>query len=102
MSNHPTSFADWQSYPSTLDPIHVSWLKNSKKSKTAFAVADIEGVEIPHKRFLTGVLLFSKKIAEYSPEQNVGLLLPSSGGGAIASMAILALGKTIVNLNFTA
>ena len=102
MSNHPASFAEWQNYPSTLDPIHLSWLKNAKKSKTAFAVADIEGVEIPHKRFLTGVLLFSKKIAEYSPEQNVGLLLPSSGGGAIASMAILALGKTIVNLNFTA
>ena len=102
MSNHPTSFAEWQSYPSTIDPIHVSWLKNAKKSKTAFAVADIEGVEISPKRFLTGVLLFSKKIEKYSPEQNVGLLLPSSGGGAIASMAILALGKTIVNLNFTA
>ena len=102
MSNHPTSFAEWQNYPSTLDPIHVSWLKNAKKSKTAFAVADIEGVEITHKKFLTGVLLFSKKIAKYSPEQNVGLLLPSSGGGAIASIAILLLGKTIVNLNFTA
>lgn len=62
MSNHPSSFAEWQDYPSTLDPIHVSWLKNAKKSKTAFAVADIEGVEIPHKRFLTGVLLFSKKL----------------------------------------
>ena len=102
MSNHPTSFADWQDYPSTLNPIHVSWLKNAKKAKTAFAVADIEGVEISHKRFITGVLLFSKKIAKYSPEQNVGLLLPSSGGGAIASIAILSLGKTIVNLNFTA
>jgi len=102
MSNHPTSFADWQNYPSSLDPIHVSWLKNAKKSKTAFAVADIEGVEISHKRFLTGVLLFSRKIAQYSPEKNVGLLLPSSGGGAIASIAILSLGKTIVNLNFTA
>ena len=102
MSDHPNSFAEWQNYPSNMDPIHVSWLKNAKKSKTAFAVADIEGVEISHKRFLTGVLLFSKKIAKYSPEQNVGLLLPSSGGGAIASMAILALGKTIVNLNFTA
>jgi acyl-[acyl-carrier-protein]-phospholipid O-acyltransferase / long-chain-fatty-acid--[acyl-carrier-protein] ligase len=102
MSNHPTSFADWQKYPSTLDPIHVAWLKNSKKSKTSFAVADIEGVEISHAKFLTGVLLFSKKIEAYSPEQNVGLLLPSSGGGAIASMAILSLGKTIVNLNFTA
>ena len=41
MSIHPTSFADWQQYPSTLDPIHLSWLKNAKKSKTAFAVADI-------------------------------------------------------------
>ena len=102
MSNHPTTFADWQNYPSTLDPIHVAWLKSAKKSKTAFAVADIEGVEISHKRFLTGVLLFSKKIEAYSQEQNVGLLLPSSGGGAIASMAILSLGKTIVNLNFTA
>ena len=102
MSLHPTSFADWQHYPSTLDPIHIAWLKNAKKSKTAFAVADIEGVEISHKKFLTGVLLFSRKIEVYSPEQNVGLLLPSSGGGAIASMAILSLGKTIVNLNFTA
>ena len=102
MSNYPTSFEEWQDFPSTLDPIHVSYLKNAKKSKTAFAVADIEGVEISHHRFLTGVLLFSKKIAKYSPEQNVGLLLPSSGGGAIASMAILCLGKTIVNLNFTA
>jgi len=98
----PTSFADWQSYTTTLDPIHVAWLKQAKKSKTAFAVADIEGIEISHKKFLTGVLLFSKKIETYSPEQNVGLLLPSSGGGAIASMAILSLGKTLVNLNFTA
>jgi acyl-[acyl-carrier-protein]-phospholipid O-acyltransferase / long-chain-fatty-acid--[acyl-carrier-protein] ligase len=102
MSTHPASFADWQVYPSKLDPIHVAWLKNAKKSKTAFAVADIEGVEISHKKFLTGVLLFSKKIEVYSPEQNVGLLLPSSGGGAIASIAILSLGKTLVNLNFTA
>ena len=102
MSNPPNTFKEWQDYPATLDPVHVAWLKNAKKTKTAFAVADIEGVEISHKRFLTGVLLFSKKIAAYSPEQNVGLLLPSSGGGAIASMAILALGKTIVNLNFTA
>ena len=63
MSTHPNSFAEWQNYPSTLDPIHVSWLKNAKKSKTPFAVADIEGVEISHKKFLTGVLLFSKKIS---------------------------------------
>ena len=62
MSIHPTSFEDWQSYPAKLDPIHVAWLKQAKKSKTAFALADIEGIEISHKKFLTGVLLFAKKI----------------------------------------
>jgi len=33
---HPTSFKDWQSYPSSPDPIHVAWLKQAKKSETAF------------------------------------------------------------------
>jgi len=85
MSNHLTSFADWQKYPSPLDPIHLAWLKNTKKSTTSFAVANIEGVEISHKKFLTVVLLFLKKIEAYSPEQNVELLLPSSGGGALVN-----------------
>ena len=102
MTTVTKSFSEWQSYAQTLDPVHVSWLKQAKTSKTKFAVADIVGVEIPHDRFLTGVLLFSKKIKAISPEQNIGLLLPSSAGGAIATMAVLALGKTIVNLNFTA
>ena len=84
MVYHPTSFKDWQKYLSNLDPIHVAWLKQAKKSKTAFSVADIKRAEISHKKFLTGVLLFSKKIESYSLKQNIGLLLPSSGGGAIA------------------
>ena len=62
MSSAPTSFAEWQTYPLTLDLIHVAWLKQAKQAKTAFAVADIEGIEISHKRFLTGVLLFAKKL----------------------------------------
>jgi len=62
MITHPTSFKDWQSYPSTPDPIHVAWLKQAKKSKTAFAVASIEGVEISHKKFLTGALLSTAEI----------------------------------------
>jgi len=70
MTIHHTSFGDWQNYPSTLDPIHVVWLKQDKKSKTAFAVANIEIIEISYKRFLTRVLLFSKKIQSYSLEQN--------------------------------
>ena len=36
MVYHPTSFKDWQKYLSNLDPIHVAWLKQAKKSKTDF------------------------------------------------------------------
>ena len=37
MSHPPSSFAGLQSYPATLDAIHVAWLKQAKKSKTAFS-----------------------------------------------------------------
>ena len=35
MPNLPNSFAEWQDYPLTLDPIHITWLKNAKKSNIA-------------------------------------------------------------------
>ena len=37
MSNLTSSFAGLQSYPATLNPIHLAWLKQAKKSKTAFS-----------------------------------------------------------------
>ena len=37
MSDPPSSFAGLQSYPATLHPIHLAWLKQAKKSKTAFS-----------------------------------------------------------------
>ena len=37
MSNPPSSFAGLQIYPAMLDPIHVAWLKQAKKSKAAFS-----------------------------------------------------------------
>ena len=37
MSNPPSSFTGLQSYPATIDAIHVTWLKQAKKSKTAFS-----------------------------------------------------------------
>jgi len=39
MVYHPTSFKDWQKYLSNLDPIHVAWLKQAKKSKTDFGTS---------------------------------------------------------------
>ena len=36
MNIHLTSFEVWQSDPSNLDPIHIAWLKQAKKSKMDF------------------------------------------------------------------
>ena len=36
MHSHLTSFEGWQSDLSPLDPIHVAWLKQAKKSKMDF------------------------------------------------------------------
>jgi len=40
MTTHSTSFEEWQSYPSSLDPIQIVWLKKAKKSKTDFSVTE--------------------------------------------------------------
>ncbi len=96
------SFASWQSYVRTLDTIPLAWLKTAKRMSFQMAATDIQGEPLSHHKFITAVLRFSRLIAKKSPEKNIGILVPSSVGGAITNMAVLALGKTVVNLNFTA
>ncbi len=96
------SFTSWQSYVKTLDSIPVSWLKTAKRMSFHMAATDILGDPISHHKFITAVFSFAGLIKKKSPEQNIGLLVPASVGGAITNMAVLTLGKTVVNLNFTA
>lgn len=96
------SFTSWQAYSKTLDTIPVSWLKTAKRMSFQMAATDIIGEPLSHHKFITAVFAFSGLIAKKSPEQNIGLLVPASVGGAITNMAVLTLGKTAVNLNFTA
>ena len=96
------SFTSWQDYVKTLDTIPVAWLKTAKRMSFQMAATDIIGEPLSHHKFITAVIRFSKLIAKKSPEQNIGILVPSSVGGAITNMAVLSLGKTVVNLNFTA
>ena len=42
------------------------------------------------------------EIEKRSPEQNIGLLLPTSSAGMFTNMSVMLLGKTVVNLNYTA
>jgi acyl-[acyl-carrier-protein]-phospholipid O-acyltransferase/long-chain-fatty-acid--[acyl-carrier-protein] ligase len=96
------SFASWDAYSHMIDPIPLNWLRSAKRRGVRIAASDVIGEPMGNHRFITAVFRFAAEIKKLSPEQNIGLLLPTSAGSAIANMAVLSLGKTIVNLNFTA
>ncbi len=96
------SFSSWESYSKTLDPLPLNWLRSAKRRGFRLAASDVTGEPLSNNRFITGVLLFAGLIKKHSPEQNIGLLLPTSVASCITNMAVLSLGKTVVNLNYTA
>ncbi len=96
------SIDSWQEYSSKLPTIAEAWLENLSDNANKLAVADSTGVELSKARFATAVFLFNKKLKPLlKGEQNIGLILPTTAAGAIANMASLTLGKTIVNLNYS-
>ena len=66
-------------------------------------MADSSGRSLPFGRALVASLLLSRQIRARAPrETNIGVLLPSSVGGALANVRASFAGKAAVNLNFTA
>ncbi|MFO7871364.1 MAG: acyl-[ACP]--phospholipid O-acyltransferase [Kiritimatiellia bacterium] len=66
------------------------------------ALADTTGKKLNFGQTLTGAIALSRRIHAMSPgQENVGVLLPASVGGALTNIAVTLLGKTPVNLNFT-
>jgi len=93
----------WEQYTRTLDPIPLAWMRTARRRGGNLCLADVQGVtELSGYKTLTAVIAFSRLIAQRSPEQNIGLLLPTSSAGLITNMAALLRGKTLVNLNYTA
>ncbi|WP_086929610.1 acyl-[ACP]--phospholipid O-acyltransferase [Agarilytica rhodophyticola] len=96
------SISSWQSHANTLPTLAHAWIETSKRQGSEMAIADTTSEPLSALRALTAAIAFSKRIKNISPEQNIGLLVPTSAGGMLANMATLLLGKTIVNLNYTA
>ncbi len=93
----------WEHHTQTLDPIPLAWLRTARRRGAAFCLADAgAGASLSGYKLLTAVLAFSRLIRKRSPEQNIGLLLPTSSAGLITNLATLLLGKTVINLNYTA
>ncbi|MDR1285199.1 MAG: acyl-[ACP]--phospholipid O-acyltransferase [Campylobacteraceae bacterium] len=97
------SLAAWDFYLSNQKPLHYHWLKRANSSLFAISVIDQStGVKLNNLKLLTSVILFIKKLkGVLKDEENIGVLLPSSAVGAIVNLALFALGKKSINLNYT-
>jgi acyl-[acyl-carrier-protein]-phospholipid O-acyltransferase/long-chain-fatty-acid--[acyl-carrier-protein] ligase len=79
------------------------FIATSKRHWNAPAIADSTGKQLTFGEALTAALLLKKWIrANCAQSKCIGLLLPSSAGGALANLGVTLAGKTAVNLNFTA
>ncbi len=96
------SVSSWQTHAQALPTLPEAWLATAARRLGTLAVADSAGSSLSNRRFMAAVCLFARRIRRLGGEQNLGVLLPASSAGAIANMAVLLCGKTVVNLNYTA
>jgi acyl-CoA synthetase (AMP-forming)/AMP-acid ligase II len=93
----------WEEYLCLLKSPAEIWFRQMLNAKNHLVLTDTTGVELDGYKFATGAALISKKLANLTiGEDNVGICLPTSGGGYLAILALMMRAKTIVNLNYTA
>ncbi len=96
------SVESWKHYANTLPPLQKAWMTSAKAVGSNLCMADSTGVEVSGNKFITGTVMIASALKpKIKSEQNIGLLLPTSVGGSMGNMALLTLGKTIVNLNYS-
>ena len=96
------SIEGWRAYTEALPSIQKAWIHSAKEVGPKLSMADSTGVELSGNKFITGTLMMASALKKkIGKSQNVGVLLPTSVGGSIGNMALLSLGKTIVNLNYS-
>ncbi len=84
-------------------PLGEMFVKSAHANWDQVAMTDTTGKRLTYGKLLCGTLALADKLRGPAAGQDrVGILLPASVGGALANLAVTLLGKTAVNLNFTA
>jgi acyl-[acyl-carrier-protein]-phospholipid O-acyltransferase/long-chain-fatty-acid--[acyl-carrier-protein] ligase len=79
------------------------FIKSAKSVFWKFCMADSTGVELSYGKVLLSSIRLARKINKLTlGEEMVGILLPTTVGGALANLAVSMTGKVPVNLNYTA
>jgi len=97
------SSLSWLQYAKSHDNIARSIFNRANTFPSKVAMIDPIIPKMTYNTMLATVM-FLKKIwkKELQGQQNIGIITPASVAGVLANVSMLALGKTVVNLNFTA
>jgi acyl-[acyl-carrier-protein]-phospholipid O-acyltransferase/long-chain-fatty-acid--[acyl-carrier-protein] ligase len=93
----------WNNYTSTLGTISEEWIQRVKQLPHLKSVTDSLGTKLTSAQLLATVMYMNNQMGlELGEAQNLGILLPPGAAGIIGNLTALSLGKTVVNLNYTA
>jgi acyl-[acyl-carrier-protein]-phospholipid O-acyltransferase/long-chain-fatty-acid--[acyl-carrier-protein] ligase len=95
---HRMSILAWQEFAAAQPPIPVKVLQAVRRSPGRLAVADSSGARLTGEELAVCALRLARAVAD-RPERAVGVLLPPGAMGAVANLAVLMAGKTVVNLH---
>jgi len=80
-------------------------IRMARSNWSRFAMADTTGRSLTYGEMLTGAVLLGRQMAAFNKGEGtamVGVLLPSTVGGALVNLGLTLRGAVPVNLNFTA
>lgn len=96
------SITAWEAYIRGLRPVAASWIRTAKRKRFAPVVFSPDGKHFSGYSLATAALSFSRIFDNVVKNQRcIGVLIPPSGPGIIANLALLIRGKTVCNLNYS-
>ncbi|MCA8960654.1 MAG: MFS transporter [Planctomycetes bacterium] len=85
------------------ETLATRFLRHARRHPRRFCMVDTSKTELSYRRTLISVLALRSILKDRLRDQDrVGVLLPNGNGGALVNIALAVLGKTSVNLNYTA
>jgi acyl-[acyl-carrier-protein]-phospholipid O-acyltransferase/long-chain-fatty-acid--[acyl-carrier-protein] ligase len=93
----------WSYRKANRRPLHHEFIRRARRHPLRLAFADMQTPRVSYFKALAGALAIARALrSRWEGQSAVGILLPSSVGGALVNLAATIAGKTVVNLNFTA
>jgi acyl-[acyl-carrier-protein]-phospholipid O-acyltransferase/long-chain-fatty-acid--[acyl-carrier-protein] ligase len=90
----------WQSYARQLPSLQEAWLSSAKANGSRLMVTDSSGSSLSGRDMILRVWRTASFLRpKLGPSQRVGIVLPASVEGAVVTMALLSMGRTVVPLN---